>query len=234
MIAVDRVSFGYQAGIEVLSEITLELLPGLTLVLGPNGSGKSTLLKLAAGVERPIAGRVRVAGHDLWRDEAAARRHLAYVPEHPDLTPYATVREILELVCGLRSRPVTAADEALAWAGLDRLGDRTVRELSKGQRRRATLAAARIRSPSCLLLDEPLEGMDRGFRAELVSWLGSRLAAGSTVVVASHDLEPFAAEVDRVVTFDGGRCRLEDALPPLGTARWALLEELATGRRPRR
>jgi len=172
-----------------------------------------------------------VAGHDLWRDEVAARRHLAYQPEHPDLTPFATVREILALVCGLRGRPTAEVDEALAWAGLTALGRRTVRELSKGQRRRATLAAARIGSAACLLLDEPLDGIDMQMRGEAVSWVTARLVAGATVVVVSHDLGAFADIADRVVTFCAGRCHVVAGLPPPGSARSELLEKLAAGGR---
>lgn len=232
MIVLDRVSFGYSTEQEVLSDVSVEIGSGLSLVVGPNGCGKSTLLKLAAGVEIPNRGRISVAGHDLWRDEVAARRHLAYLPEHPDLTPYATVGEILILVCGLRGEPAKAARQALQWAGLKRLERRTVRELSKGQRRRATLAAARIGTPDCLLLDEPLDGMDLAFRGECVSWVVERVGAGATVVVVSHDFGPFTDVVDRVATIRAGRCHMVTALPPPGQARDLFLQRCATGAGP--
>ena len=130
MIRIDGLEFAYGSGAAVLENLDLELPSGLALLLGPNGCGKSTLLKLMAGVEHPAAGRVGIAGYDLWKDEVAARRHLAYVPEHPDLSPYATIREILALVSGLRGGDQCEAGEALEWVGLAGLGDRTVRELS--------------------------------------------------------------------------------------------------------
>lgn len=229
MIVLDAVSFRYTRGTDVLNDVSLEFLPGMSLVVGPNGCGKSTLLKLAAGVEIPAQGRVTVAGFDLWREEVASRRHLAYLPEHPDLTPYATVSEILALVCGLRGRPAEEAGEALRWVGLDGLGHRTVRELSKGQRRRATLAAARIGTPSCLLLDEPLDGMDREFRIESVRWISARLTEGATVVAVSHDFVPLADLVDRVAIVRNGQWRIVENLPPPGSARTSRLEELAAG-----
>ncbi len=229
MIVFDRVWFGYAPGIEVICDLSLEVGPGLTLVVGKNGCGKSTLLKLAAGVEKPGRGVVSIAGYDLWRDEVAARRHLAYLPEHPDLTPYATVAEILDLVCGLRSQPPAAARDALTWAGLDRLDDRTVRELSKGQRRRATLAAARVGSPEWLLLDEPLEGMDRSFRVEVVDWVRERLAAGASALVVSHDFESLEPYAVRAVTVQEGRALVVDPLPPSEAERIQALERLAKG-----
>ena len=227
MIRFENVSFAYRKAEPVLSGVDLEIPPGLTLLLGRNGCGKSTLLKMAAGVERPDHGRVEVDGHDLWIDEEAARRSLAYVPEQPDLTPYATVREILGLVCRLRGEPGQAVDSALSLVGLDNLAHRSVRELSMGQRRRAVLAAARIGSPGHLLLDEPLEAMDRGAREDILAWIETRLADGATVVVVSHDIAPFAARADRAITVKDGRSVSPGELPRDPAERMSLPERLA-------
>lgn len=229
MIYLERVGFSYRDGQPVLSEVSVEIPAGLTLLLGPNGCGKSTLLKIAAGVEQPDQGRVEVNGHDLWTDEAEARRTLAYVPEQPDLTPYATVREILGLVCRLRGEPRQAAERALELVGLDLLAHRSVRELSMGQRRRAVLAAARIGAPAHLLLDEPLEAMDRGAREDILAWIEDRLAAGAAVTVVSHDIEPFAPLADRAFTVRDGRCISSGELPGDPRERMPVLERLARG-----
>jgi ABC-type multidrug transport system ATPase subunit len=205
---------------------------GLTLVVGPNGAGKSTLLRVAAGVERPGRGRVWLLGHDAWRDEVAARRALAYVPEHPELTPYATVGEVLRLVARLRGCAESAAAEALAAAGLGALGDRTVRELSMGQRRRALLAAAWVGAPRLVVLDEPLEAMDRPTRAAVVRWAAERRAAGAAVLVATHEVAPFAPLVDDVLVVRAGRVARAPALPADPAARLARLEALAGGDLP--
>jgi ABC-type multidrug transport system ATPase subunit len=131
MIQFRGTSFSYRRGETVIANLDLEIGPGLTLLLGENGCGKSTLLKLAAGIEAPDAGTVEIAGHDLWREEVAARRDLAYVAEQPDLTPFATIREILELVCRLRGVPIAQVQEAMARAALPAsLAHRSVRELS--------------------------------------------------------------------------------------------------------
>jgi ABC-type multidrug transport system ATPase subunit len=232
VIRFSKVSFAYRPyrpPRPVLAGIDLVVSGGLTLVAGPNGCGKSTLLRLAAGIEPPDAGRIEIDGHDLWTAEVAARAGLAFVPEQPDLTPYATVAEILQLVCALRGEPPGSAAEALATAGLAGMAGRSVRELSLGQRRRAVVAAALIGSPGHLLLDEPLESMDRAARAEILAWIERRGAAGAVVLLAAHDLEPFAATAARALTVRNGSCLMVDPLPSDPAARSRLLARLAGG-----
>ena len=229
MISLRNVRFGYGRNATAFACTALDIPAGVTLLLGPNGAGKSTLLKLVAGVEQPTSGTISIDGHDLWRDEVAARATLAYVPEHPDLTPYATVGEVLGLVCRLRGRPIDDGMRALATVGLDGLGDRSVRELSMGQRRRAVLAAAFVGEPTTLLLDEPLEAMDRAMRAWLTSWITEASARDATIVVATHDIEPFVGLAQRAIVVTRGAPEVVDSLPADGDARARLLDASARG-----
>jgi ABC-type multidrug transport system ATPase subunit len=229
VIRFHQASFAYRASDPVLAGVDLEISLGLTLLLGPNGCGKSTLLKMAAGIERPDSGRIEIDGHDLWVDEVTARRGLAYVPEQPDLTPYATVREILDLVCRLRGEPVARGLEALERVGLGKLTHRSVRELSMGQRRRAVLAAAQVGTPTHALLDEPLEAMDRGAREDLLAWTDRLVASGAVVVVVSHEIEPFVPQATRALSVHGGRCLDAGPLPDDPAERLARLDRMARG-----
>jgi ABC-type multidrug transport system ATPase subunit len=229
VIELTSVRFGYDPGAPVLDRLDLRLDPGLTLLVGPNGCGKSTLLKLIAGVERPDQGTVAIRGLDLWRDEEAARRPLAYVPEHPDLSPYASLLEVLRLVCRLRGEPMERAPSALAEVGLAERAQASVRELSAGQRRRALLAAAWVGAPQVVLLDEPLESLDRALRDRVLGWIGDLLKRAATVVVVSHQLEPFVAHATAAVTVWDGRAIGPVGLPDSAADRLRLLERLARG-----
>jgi ABC-type multidrug transport system ATPase subunit len=229
MIQFENVTFTYDGRAKVLDGADAGLGPGLTLCLGLNGCGKSTLLKLAAGVEFPDAGRVLIGGRDLWRDEVEARRGLAYLPEQPDLTPYATIGDILRLVCRLRGERAERGREALEVMGLAELEAKSIRELSLGQRRRAVFASVLVGRPDHVFLDEPLEGMDRTIQEEIVSWTVSRAGEGAAIVLVSHTLEPFAREASRAVTVDKGKIRLIEGLPSSPAERMALLEAMAKG-----
>jgi ABC-2 type transport system ATP-binding protein len=229
MIRFEDVLFAYLSEIPVLDALSLSLEPGLTLLLGPNGCGKSTLLKLAAGVEKPDRGRVLVDGLDLWKDEVEARRRLAYLPEQADVTPYATLGEILGLVCRLRDEPRSKGLEALALFGLANEVKSSIRELSLGQKKRALFATALVGTPEHILLDEPLDALDRAIQDTVLSWIGERVKKGATVVVVSHELDPFTKIATRAAAVQDGQAVLCD-LPRDRARRLSRLEDLARGR----
>jgi ABC-type multidrug transport system ATPase subunit len=229
MMVFESVTFGYEPERAVVRQASFALSPGLTLLVGPNGCGKSTLLKLAAGVERPDAGRILVDGADLWREEARARRGLAYLPEFPDITPYAALRDVLRLVCRLRGEPVAAGDRALETFGLADEAGRSVRELSSGQRKRALFAAAIVGRPPHIFLDEPLDALDRQIADDVLAWTRQRIADGATVAVVSHAIEPFADLAVRALTVRGGLVEQHEALPRSPGDRLQLLDRLARG-----
>ncbi len=228
MIDVTSVSFGYGDG-RVLDAVDMHVAPGLTLLVGPNGCGKSTLLKIMAGVERPDEGRVTVGGWDLWRDEAAGRRGTVYVPEHPDLTPYASVIEVLRLVCRLRNEPLERATSLLEKVGLADRASASVRELSAGQRRRVLLAAAWVGRPRVALLDEPLELIDRHLRGVVLAWIDGLVAEGAAVIVVSHQIEPFLSTATFACTLREGHVVGPLTLAVDPSERLAVVERLARG-----
>jgi ABC-2 type transport system ATP-binding protein len=227
VIRLRNVQFSYRRGDRILDDLSLEIGPGLTLLIGPNGSGKSTLLKILAGVERPDRGTAEIEGFDLWKKEVDARRRLVYVSEHPELTPYATIRDLITLVCRLRSESTEAGDNALARAGLTRVADRSIREMSMGQRRRAVLAAAWVGSPKVAILDEPLETMDRAIREDVLAWVDRVVDNGAAVVIATHQIEPFVGKATRAIAARDGGWRLVEPLPTDPLQRMAVLDALS-------
>jgi ABC-2 type transport system ATP-binding protein len=193
----------------VLEDVELAVDGGeIAAVLGVNGAGKSTLLSCLAGLHKPAAGTVRVLGGPP-RDDAAFWRSVALVADQPTWYPGLTVREHLGLV-RLTHEPVSGwclpADELIEVFGLEARADAVPLNLSSGQRQRLSLAAALARPSKLLLLDEPEQSLDAGFRLELADLLRDGYAAnGGTVVMATHDLDFAAAAGARDVLLEDGR-----------------------------
>jgi ABC-type lipoprotein export system ATPase subunit len=170
----------------------------LAALEGRSGSGKTTLLHLLAGLDRPDAGSVVVAGRDLstlGREELAAlrREHIGWVGQEPGLVPFATALEnaTLALEIGDCGRRPEHEDEARAW--LERLGladcvDRLTDRLSAGERQRVAIARALARAPDVLLLDEPTARLDEESAALVADLLvAAARVSNAAVVCATHD-----------------------------------------------
>jgi ABC-type multidrug transport system ATPase subunit len=180
-------------------------------------------------VEKPDAGSVTIDGRDLWKEEAAAREQVAYLPEYPDLTPYATLDEILGLVCRLRDRPLQEGRAALDFFGLQDLSHLTVRELSLGQRRQAVFATVLVGTPRHILLDEPLAGMDRAVQARILDWIARQVEGDALVLVVSHEIEPFLEAAGQVVTLLNGRAVLYPDLPGDSRKKYEMIDHVSRG-----
>jgi ABC-2 type transport system ATP-binding protein len=214
VVAVRALRMAYGA-VVVLADIDLAVAAGeIVAVTGVNGVGKSTLLSCLAGFRRPAAGTVTVLGGPP-RDNAAFWRDVALVADQPTWYPGLTVRELLELV-RMTHEPVTGwcltADELIEVFGLTERADASPLAMSSGQRQRLSLAAALARPSRLLLLDEPEQSLDAGFRRELATLLRTGYAVnGGTVVMATHDQEFAAAAQARVIQLADGRIVPETA-----------------------
>jgi ABC-2 type transport system ATP-binding protein len=207
ILAVENLSKSYGENWAVRG-ISLVLRPGEVLgLVGPNGAGKTTTLRTVAGVLPIESGTVRIAGHDLERDELEAKRHLAWVPDQPTPFDALTVWEHLEFTAALyrvanwkeRARELL---ENFELAGRrDALGG----ELSRGMCQKLALCTALLHEPRLLLLDEPLSGLDPvGIRAAKRA-VFDLVARGGAVVLSSHLLGVVQELSTRLAIVRGGR-----------------------------
>jgi len=204
-----------------LAGVDLDVARGeVLLVRGPNGAGKTTLLRACAGLVGISSGEADVLGHDLRADRRAVRRRVGLLGHAAFLYDDLTVADNLRFAARASGSSKAAADAASARLGLDgRLRHLTAAKLSAGQRRRVALAAVLARQPELWLLDEPHAGLDAAGRDLLDELVREAVAAGATVLLASHELERAAALATRSVVIAGGRIRdgLLGAAPPPAT-----------------
>ncbi len=174
--------------------------------LGPNGSGKTTTIRCVLGLVRPTRGRIGLLGRPVPDGLRHALRGVGAVVESPALFPTLTGRENLRLLGAVDRIGNQRVEEVLGFVGLEERAGDLVRKYSLGMRQRLGLAAALLKDPELLILDEPANGLDpagiRQVRA-LMRKLGDE---GRTVFVSSHILSEIEHTCDRVAILSHGRC----------------------------
>ena len=203
--------YGTRAAVEGLS---LNVDAGQRIViLGPSGCGKTTLLRLIAGLERPDAGEIWLAGRLVavrGRNLVPPHeRRLGYVFQDLALWPHLTVKESLDFVLesvGLpRAVRATRIRETLTLARIGALADRHPHELSGGEQQRAALARALVGRPQLILFDEPFSSLDSDLRVALREEVGRlQRSLHLTSIYVTHDLEDATALADRIVRIHQG------------------------------
>lgn len=205
-----RLSKRYAGQEPALTELSLELPRGrLVGLLGPNGSGKSTLLAACAGVLRPTSGRVETLGFTPHLASALERGRVGFAPQDVSLDPEMTGHETFALLAALNRLSKPHARRELEWLG-DVLGlgavlARRVATYSGGMRRRLHLGLSLLPGAELLLLDEPFVGLDAETHARIWSSLVERSRAGTTVLVATHELFDAGENCDEVCVLNRGR-----------------------------
>ncbi|WP_199716563.1 energy-coupling factor ABC transporter ATP-binding protein [Micromonospora musae] len=227
LLDVAGVHFAYQPGRPVLSGADLRVEPGQRLsVVGPNGGGKTTLFRLAAGALTPGAGQVAVAGVRVRHNRTglrALRQQVQLVLQDPDDQLFsASVRQDVSfgpVNLGLPPEEVRRrCDEALTALGVAALADRPTHLLSYGQRKRVAIAGAVAMRPRLLILDEPTAGLDPAGVEALLRTLDDLHAAGTTVVLSTHDVDLAYRWADAVAVVAGGEVRTMPAAAGLADA----------------
>jgi ABC-2 type transport system ATP-binding protein len=203
--------------------------------LGPNGAGKTTTIRTLLGLARPSAGGCRIFGVDTQRELHRVQRRIGTMIETQALFLGFSGRRNLSLLAGMEGIGEAAVDEALGRVGLADRADDRLATYSLGMRQRLGLAAALLKEPELLVLDEPANGLDpAGIRdvRRLLRRLGDE---GRTVFVSSHQLGEVQQVCDRVAVLSRGRCvaagPVDDVLASAGVRGVVVrLRDLVAGR----
>jgi ABC-2 type transport system ATP-binding protein len=203
-----------------LAGVDLVVEPGTIIgLLGPNGAGKTSLVSIVAGLRRPDAGTVRVAGIEVARETKRAQRLIGLAPQETGVYLTITVRDNLRFfaeLAGLRGGALTERIETVAGGlGLSDLMGRRATDLSGGERRRLHTAIALVHRPQLVLLAEPTVGADVRTRQEILTLVRSLADDGSAVVYSTHYLHEIEELDARVEFIDRGRIVARGALRDL-------------------
>ncbi len=203
VLAVDRIDLNVQSG-DVYG------------FLGPNGAGKTTTLRMALGLIAPTEGVVELFGRDPLRAGARALEGVAGFVEAPRFYPYMTGRKNLELLAALDGdRARERIEEVLEVVELAHRAKHKVGGYSHGMRQRLGIAAALLRKPRLLILDEPATGLDPAGMRDMRLLIRRLAGEGITVLLSSHQLPEVQELCDRVAIVDRGKVVYEGALADL-------------------
>jgi ABC-2 type transport system ATP-binding protein len=209
-LVVDSVSYTYPGGHAAVSELSLELGPGILGLLGPNGAGKSTLMRILATLARPTAGKVTWNGLDIAADPDSLRIALGYLPQDFGVYAALSAREFLAFLAAVKGLSGALARErvetCLRLVGLDAAAERRLGEFSGGMRQRVGIAQALLNDPMLLIVDEPTVGLDpeerMRFRHLLTDLAGRRL-----VILSTHIVSDVEASATALAVMSGGQLR---------------------------
>jgi putative ABC transport system ATP-binding protein len=201
-----------ETAVNALCGVDLEVRSGeLVAVMGPSGSGKSTLMHILAGLDRPTAGTVKIAGTEITnlKDSQLTRlrrEHIGFVFQFFNLLPMLDAEENVVLPLSIAGEKPDKAwlDELLAKMGLDQRRSHRPAELSGGQQQRVAIARALVTRPTILFADEPTGNLDSKTGGEILDLVReSTDAYGQTTVMVTHEARA-AAIADRVLFLADG------------------------------
>ncbi|MGC4746658.1 ATP-binding cassette domain-containing protein [Micromonospora sp. DT201] len=194
----------YPGGVTAVDGLTLRVPEGMVFgFLGPNGAGKTTTMRMLVGLVRPTSGRIRVLGQPPGTPGELAR--VGALIESPAFYPHLSGVDNLKLAARYAGVADSAADQVLAEVGLTGRARSPFRTYSLGMKQRLGVAAALLKQPSLLILDEPTNGLDPAGVSEIRELLRSLGQHGRTVLLSSHVLGEVEQVCDRIAVINRGR-----------------------------
>jgi ABC-2 type transport system ATP-binding protein len=209
MIDLQKVTKLYGSFVAV-DDISLHVPRGVLYgFLGPNGAGKTTTLRMIAGILRPSQGRVQLGGDDVHANPLAAKMRLGFIPDRPFVYDKLTGAEFLRFVAGLYGQEGDSVErriaELLEVFELTSWKDELVEAYSHGMRQKLIISSALIHRPECIVVDEPMVGLDPKAARLLKNIFRQFVGKGGTVLMSTHTLEVAEAMCDRVAIIKHGR-----------------------------
>ena len=182
-------------------------------LLGPNGAGKSTTMNAITGYIEQTAGEITVNGYNTIKNSKKAKKEIGYMPEGVPLYEDLNIREFITYMADLRKvkDKKEKVQQIIEKVGLKDLQNKLIKNLSRGQKQRVSLAGALVGEPKVLILDEPTVGLDPKQVTEIRSLI-KELGKNHTIIISSHILSEVSQICDKVVIIDKGK-KIEEDTP---------------------
>jgi ABC-2 type transport system ATP-binding protein len=209
MIQLRRL-YRYFGKTKAVNDVSFEVEAGQVFgYIGPNGAGKTTSMRILSTLDLPDHGDALVDGFSVVNDPDRVRKRLGFMPDNFGTYPNMNCVEYLDFFArsyGLIGRERTRAlRHTLAYTGLDKIAEKSIRGLSKGMRQRLCLGRAMIHDPAVLILDEPANGLDPRARIELRHMIRGLAAEGKALLVSSHILTELGEMCDAIGIIERGQ-----------------------------
>ncbi len=209
MIRLENLTKLYGSFVAV-DDISLHVPRGVLYgCLGPNGAGKTTTLRMIAGILRPTQGRVLLGGDDVHANPLAAKMHLGFIPDRPFVYDKLTGAEFLRFVAGLYGQQGVVVErriaELLEVFELTSWKDELVEAYSHGMRQKLIISSALIHRPECIVVDEPMVGLDPKAARLLKDIFRQFVDRGGTVLMSTHTLEVAETMCDQIAIIQHGK-----------------------------
>ncbi len=209
MIRLEGITKHYGSFVAV-DHISLEVPRGVLYgCLGPNGAGKTTMLRMIAGILKPTDGRVLIGGDDVQANPIGAKMRLGFIPDRPFVYDKLTGVEFLRFVAGLYGQEGDAVErriaELLEVFELSSWKDELIEAYSHGMRQKLIISSALIHRPECIVVDEPMVGLDPKGARLLKDIFRQFVDRGGTVLMSTHTLEVAEAMCDQIGILQHGK-----------------------------
>ena len=207
IISISNLGKTYASGLAALKNINLDIRKGeIFALLGPNGAGKTTLISVVCGIVTASCGSVSAGGHDILREERAARSKIGLVPQELSTDAFETVWATVTFSRGLFGRAPNPAfvEKLLRELSLWDKRKTRIKELSGGMKRRVMIAKALSHEPEILFLDEPSAGVDVELRRDMWALVRALRDSGVTIILTTHYIDEAEEMADRIGVISKG------------------------------
>jgi len=206
----------YYGGFAAVDNLDLEIHGGeIVGIIGHNGAGKTTTLKMAVGLISPTSGRLTIMGEDIQKNGLKVKKALGYLPEENSLYENMTALEYLAFfadIYGISRKEAMRRAEALLDSLKLNAGKKFIGEMSKGMKRKVSIARTLIHDPDLLILDEPNSGLDPLTSFFIIDYLKKLREQGKTIILSAHNLFHVEYICDRVAIIKRGKLVVFDSM----------------------